>query len=92
MRTIRKQAIDRARHLTRMGTIEIGDTVEVIKNSWGGYDIGTIADVIEIKVYKNSLIHYVFRIVSKNENRTMVKEVGLGHPMEDIKLIKKGSN
>ncbi len=30
MRTIRKRAIERARHLTRMGTIEVGDTVEVV--------------------------------------------------------------
>lgn len=85
MRTTRKRAIQRARHMTRMGTIEIGDMVEVIYNSSSGHDIGTLGEVTGIE---NSIIGKLIEVHAIRHFQL----VGLVHRVTDLKLIKKGSN
>ncbi|WP_277640080.1 hypothetical protein [Bacteroides graminisolvens] len=82
MRTTRKRAIERARHLTRMGTIEVGDTVEIIENSLNGHDIGSLAKVGRI------LNPELVRVFGGAHER--YAGLSLTHKMTDLKLIKKG--
>lgn len=84
MRTTRKRAIERARHLTRMGTVEVGDMVEVVYNSSSGHDIGTIGEVTGIE---KSIIG---KLIEVHAIRSF-QLVALIHRVTDLKLIKKGS-
>ena len=85
MRTTRKRAIERARHLTRMGTIEVGDIVEVVNNSSGGHEEGSICSVTSIKNGYRSKSYVILGIKSSWKCNLM-------HKKEELKLIKKGSN
>lgn len=80
----RKRAIERARHLTKSRTIEVGDIVEVISNSSGGHEKGSICSVTSIKDGFHSKSYVILGIKS-------LWECNLLHKKEELKLIKKGS-
>ena len=87
MRTTRKRAIERARHLTRMGTIEVGDIVEVVANSYYGHKVGTIGTVAAIKYDGDFVDIYVSVYMGLIDHNYV-----LIHKHTDLKVIKKGSN
>ena len=86
MRTTRKRAIERARHLTRMGTIEVGDIVEVVYNSMSGFEKGSIV----YAAYKDSVGDWLLSRKKGDYNQNSYNT--LWHSGTDIKLIEKGSN
>lgn len=85
MKHKRKRAIERARHLTRMGTIEVGDIVEVVNNSSGGHEEGSIGSVTSIKDGYRSNNYVILGIKSSWACELL-------HKKEELKLIKKGRN
>lgn len=86
MRTTRKRAIERARHLTRMGTIEVGDIVEVIYNSLGGFEKGSVV----YATYKDGFGDWLLSRKKGDCNPFSLNT--RWHEGTDIKLIEKGSN
>ena len=83
----RKRAIERARRKTRSKMIEVGDTVEVIKSSFlCGFNNGSRVYVVDKE--KTGAVLLSEDLKQKNEWSMVTR----WHRVEDVILIKKGSN
>ncbi len=83
----RKRAIERARYKTRSKMIEVGDTVEVIKSSFlCGFNNGSRVYVVD-KEKTGALL-----LSDDLEQTTEFSLSTRWHRVEDVILIKKGSN
>lgn len=84
----RKRAIERARHKTRSKMIEVGDMVQVGESTYGyGHDVGTIGIVSEVRDWVDWVdvtVSVYLEHIDHLSNRS--------YRIEDVKLVKKGSN
>ena len=67
--------------------IEVGDTVEVVHNSWDGQRVGTVGFVVKVSETLDG------KPKAKVTHGLDINDrYALRHPFTDLKLIKKGTN
>lgn len=82
-----KKGIGVKTYLIAPKTVEVGDTVEIVGQSYGGYPVGTIGLVIDRLPHRVELDdddRYVSATKKENDPYSMI------HHVKDLKIIRKG--